>query len=123
MQVLWSKNLWKTNPSGVPETYGPAAPARPAPIHSAAKPTRAEHDIAAPRDGRGDKERGVARANRNRLQAYSAVTQEPSASSALATDLEETPSPAHAETQEEARHADVEVTTSPRGQATLGSSR
>ena len=37
MQVLWSKGLWKTNPSGVPEADRSPTPARPALIPQRSK--------------------------------------------------------------------------------------
>ena len=72
-QVLWSKSLWKSNPSGSPEIYTPPKRSRPAPLRSVPSSERGAHNVAL----RGDRTTRTERAdrvvsNRARLQSYRA---------------------------------------------------
>ena len=124
-QVLWSKSLWKTNPSGVSETYKPPKPSRPAPLRSTATLTPSDRNVVPLRDGHTDQEARSARANRHRarLQAYSAVERGISDSMAASTEAELTAREAHSEAEEGAQRSDGEVTASHLGRGAPGVSR
>jgi hypothetical protein len=116
MQVLWSKSLWKTNPSGTSDTYVPPKRSRPTPLRSVSSPERSAHDVA-PRGQRPARTERAERASRNRerLQAYDAVKRDTAPSEALLLGAKSERTAEQVDTKEGAVNAAVQITTSPRG--------
>ena len=123
-QVLWSKDLWKSNPSGVPETYSPPKRLKPSPLRQVAR-TEVAAQEAAPRPERPERQRRAERAvrNRERLQAYEASKRQPESTGRVD---HETQTAIEKDRDEEASRPEAKpakLSTSRRGQRSEGISR